>query len=95
MFLLITLQETDAVIFQRMKYSFTLFLRGYFQVFRLFTLESLGFVRTLAPVNDDHTDTGLYIGTTKNFVLDGAMHDKFRALIQVKARRNFPFRIMV
>lgn len=40
-------------------------------------------MRTLAPVKDESDYTGLYIGTTKNLVLEGTMADKFKPLIHV------------
>jgi len=45
--------------------------------------ETAGFVRTLAPTSLSDSDALLYIGTTKNNVLEGSLGEKFRSLIQV------------
>ncbi|CAC5367562.1 EML1_2 [Mytilus coruscus] len=44
--------------------------------------EATGHVRTIIPQNSASADGRLYIGTSKGYVLDGSLQDKFRFLIQ-------------
>lgn len=48
-----------------------------------YVAESLGFVRTLMPIKDEVESSDIYVGTTKNFILEGSMYDKIKPLIQV------------
>ncbi|KAF6019071.1 hypothetical protein EB796_022626 [Bugula neritina] len=43
--------------------------------------EQYGFVRTLIPAKEDLVNSGLYVGTTKNCLLDGNWNEKFRVVI--------------
>lgn len=45
--------------------------------------DSAGYIRTLVPVSESDADGSLYIGTTKNFVLEGSLQHKFKFVIQV------------
>lgn len=49
-----------------------------------YLIESCGFVRTLIPLTDDSADSNLYIGTTKNLVMEGYIGEKFSTVIQVR-----------
>ncbi|XP_064611333.1 77 kDa echinoderm microtubule-associated protein-like isoform X2 [Liolophura sinensis] len=44
--------------------------------------DSAGYIRTLVPVSESDADGALYIGTTKNFVLEGSLQHKFKFVIQ-------------
>ena len=50
----------------------------------LVVIESCGFVRTLIPISDDSADSSsLYIGTTKNFIMEGWISERFTIVLQV------------
>jgi len=51
-------------------------------------LEQYGFVRTLIPAKEDLVNSGLYVGTTKNCLLDGNWNEKFRVVIVVSFHCN-------
>ena len=52
---------------------------------QLLISESFGFVRTLTPLSDDSLESSLYVGTTKNCILEGSLNEKFRSVVQVCA----------
>jgi hypothetical protein len=45
--------------------------------------EATGHVRTIIPQHGSSADGRLFIGTSKGYVLDGSLQDKFKFLIQV------------
>lgn len=45
--------------------------------------EATGHVRTIIPQHGSSADGRLFIGTSKGYVLDGSLQDKFKYLLQV------------
>lgn len=57
-------------------------INGYRPVNARVLPEVTGNVRTIVPQNSTSADGRLYIGTSKGYVLDGSLQDKFRFLLQ-------------